>query len=124
MSAPYTPPITTIIREDATSSSGSEKPPSSRSARRSGNPLRLRSDRAHIARLGEVGADGGDVVAVLEPIVVRVGVRRRRVTGLVVALRVLHAVSVDAVGRDGIAAARRRPREGLRPVAVGGALKV
>src|SRR3954464_12774680 len=114
----------TIISDDATSSSGSVKPPSSRSARRARDPPRLRSDRAHIARLREVGADGGDVVTVLSAVVVRVGVRRRRVARLVVALRVLDAVSVDAVEGDRVAAARSGPGERPRTVGVGGALEV
>src|SRR3954447_556323 len=118
------PPMITIISDDATSNSGSVKPPSSRSARRTRDRPRLRSDRAHIARLREVGADGGDVVAVLAAVVVRVGVRRRRVARLVVALRVLDAVPVDAVEGDGVAAGRRRPGESPRAVAVGAALQV
>src|SRR3954464_11328037 len=96
-----------IISEAATSSSTSVKPLSSRSARAAS----LRSDWAHIARLREVGADGGDVVAVLDSVVARIGVRRRRVARRVVALRVLHAIPVDAVEGDGVAAARRGPGE-------------
>src|SRR4051812_12234013 len=114
----------TIISDDATSSSGSVKPPSSRSARRTRDPPRLRSDGAHIARLREVGADGGDGVAVLSAVVVRVGVRRRRVARLVVALRVLDAVPVDAVEGDRVAAARTRPGERPRTIGVSRALEV
>src|SRR3954451_22268367 len=118
------PPMITIISDDATNNSGSVKPPSSRSARRTTDRPRLRSARPHIARLREVGADGGDVVAVLPAVVVRVGVRRRRVARLVVALGVLDAVPVDAVEGDRVATARSGPGERPRTVGVGGALEV
>src|SRR3954451_17405946 len=101
------PPITTIISDAPTSNSGSVKPLCSRRRR-------LKIERTDIARLREVGADGSDVVAVREPVAAWIGIRGRVVTGGVVALRVLHAVPVDAVERDRVAAGRGGPGERLR----------
>src|SRR3954447_7797261 len=99
------------IREAPMRSSGSEKPPSSRSAPRSTPTRRLRGDRAHIARLGKVGAHGGDVVAVRDAVAAGVVVRRSGVARHVVALRVLDAVAVDPVEGDRVAACGRGPGE-------------
>src|SRR4051812_50200551 len=104
----------TIISEAPISSSVSVKPLSSRATPRSLVVMRLRGDRAHIARLGEVGAHGGGVVAVQHAVLVWIGVDRRGIARGVVALRVLDAVAGDAGEAGPGAPARGGAGEGLR----------